>query len=291
MISIIICSRVKIINPNLLDNLKETIGCNHELIIIDNSENKLSIFEAYNIGIKRSKGNLLCFLHDDILIHTKGWGDIVNQIFIENDNIGLLGVAGTKYKSKMPSGWWNCPNKYKNINIIQHLNNKKEKWYYGFEDSNLSTVVAIDGVFMVLRRKNELNFNKKIKGYHNYDLNISLENYIKGYKTVVTNQILLEHFSNGTINESWYNSTYLIHEMYNKILPISVGNSLVESDLELKNGFHFLKYYIQFKFKTGFFKLWLYLFLIKPLTINHIKIFKLLIKRIVTLDFLKSQHE
>jgi hypothetical protein len=34
---------------------KLTIGCEYELIIIDNSENKYSIYEAYNLGIERYK--------------------------------------------------------------------------------------------------------------------------------------------------------------------------------------------------------------------------------------------
>jgi glycosyltransferase involved in cell wall biosynthesis len=286
MISIIICSRTQIISADLYKNIKNSIGFNYELIIVDNSENRYSIFEAYNIGIKKSKGDFLCFLHDDIYIHTKEWGRIVSEIFTENDSIGLLGVGGSKYKTKMPSGWWNCPNNYKDINILQHLNGKIEKWYYGFENTNLSTVVAIDGVFMVLRKKNQLIFNEEIKGYHNYDLNISLENYIKGHKTVVTNQILIEHFSNGVINESWFNSTYKIHQIYDEILPLGIDGYELKNNLELKNGFHFLKYFMQFKFQLAFFKLWLSLFLIKPFATNHITILRLLIKRIVRYNFI-----
>lgn len=286
MISIIICSRTSNVAKELLFNIKSTIGFNYELIIVDNSENRYSISEAYNIGIRKSKGDFLCFLHDDIYIHTKGWGRIVSEIFTENDSIGLLGVAGSKYKTKMPSGWWNCQNNYKDINILQHLNGKTEKWYYGFENTNLSTVIAIDGVFMILRKENELFFNEQIKGYHNYDLNISLENFIKGYKTVVTNQILIEHFSNGIINESWFNSTYKIHEIYKNILPVSIGDNSLKSDLEFKNGFHFLKYFMQFKFQIAFFKLWFQLFLIRPFATNHITIFKTLIKRIVKNDYI-----
>lgn len=73
MISVIICSRAKIIKTNLFENIKNTIGCNYELIVIDNSENKFSIFQAYNLGIEKSLGDYLCFLHDDVFIHTDGW--------------------------------------------------------------------------------------------------------------------------------------------------------------------------------------------------------------------------
>ena len=126
MISIIICSRTKTITPVLLENIKNTVGANYELIVIDNSENNYSIFEAYNLGIKKSKSELLCFIHDDVLLHTNNWGTILIDIFNNNKNLGLLGVAGAKVKTKMPSPWWNCHYSQQVIKIIQH--NGKENF-------------------------------------------------------------------------------------------------------------------------------------------------------------------
>ena len=48
MISIIICSRKKDICNDFKINIKTTTGSSHELIVIDNSENRYSIFEVYN---------------------------------------------------------------------------------------------------------------------------------------------------------------------------------------------------------------------------------------------------
>ena len=93
MISLIICSRSGNINSQLEDNLGETVGCDYELILIDNSENKYSIFQAYNLGIQRSTGEIICFVHDDIHMHTKNWGTILKNIFIENPKSGLIGIS------------------------------------------------------------------------------------------------------------------------------------------------------------------------------------------------------
>src|SRR5680860_730628 len=152
-ISIIICSREKQISKNLTENIKNSIGCDYELIVIDNSENKYSIFEAYNLGIEKSMGEYLCFIHDDIFIHTNGWGSVLQCIFNENKEVGLIGVAGSKIKTKMPSVWWLCPKKDKIVNIIQHLpNGDIEKWELGFDDCSNTEVVVIDGVFMAMRK-------------------------------------------------------------------------------------------------------------------------------------------
>ena len=65
-----------------------------------------------------SKGEYLCFMHDDIFIHTKNWGLELLKTFESDNEIGLIGVAGSKIKTKMPSGWWNCDSNLKVINII-----------------------------------------------------------------------------------------------------------------------------------------------------------------------------
>ena len=84
MISIIICSRLNILPIDFLNNIKDTIGIEYELIHIDNSEKKYTIFEAYNLGFSMSKFPNLCFMHDDLVFHTQNWGQIVNEYFLNN---------------------------------------------------------------------------------------------------------------------------------------------------------------------------------------------------------------
>ena len=116
MISIIICSRTVKLPQSLIDNIESTIGCAYEWVVIDNSENRYSIFEAYNLGVKKSKGDYWCFVHDDVLFHSQNWGKTIEEIFNSNNKIGLLGIAGAKVKTKMPSAWWDCDGK----NIRMH---------------------------------------------------------------------------------------------------------------------------------------------------------------------------
>lgn len=230
MISIIICSRNQFISNNLWENINSTVGCDCELIIIDNSEGQYSIFQAYNIGIKKSIGDYLCFMHDDIFFHSHDWGVIINRLFKEYPDYGLIGVAGANMKTKIPTGWWDCESKYKSVNIIQKLlNGNTEKQYLGFENTKFNEVVVIDGVFMVLRKNTNIFFNEELKGFHNYDLNISLETFKKGYKVGVTNEILIEHFSKGTLNKDWLKSTINIHKKYKNLLPITIANNDVVS--------------------------------------------------------------
>ena len=277
MISIVICSRKPTIDSMLSENISSSIGCVHEFVIIDNSENQYSIFQAYNLGIKKSVFDYVVFLHDDILIHTNDWGIVIQNIFI--NNIGLIGIAGSKVKSKMPSAWWDCPTEFMQINIIQHIKpDKKEIWNYGFKNnSNLENVVAIDGVFMAMNKNKQLFFDENLSGFHNYDLNISFECLSNGFEVVVTNQILIEHFSKGNIDNSWYKTTFELHKKYKNILPLKTDD-IIDLDflkiLELKNGKKFVDNLLKLKFKRKAIVLWFNIFLIKPYHRYHLSFLK-----------------
>lgn len=281
MISIIICSRKTTISQELSINIAETIGSAYELIVIDNSENEYSIFEAYNLGVERSTGTYICFIHDDVLFHTEGWGNVIASIFQLDEKIGLIGVAGAKVKTKMPSAWWDCPEKDRVLHILQHLNSGKiEKWEVGWNNNILEEVVAIDGVFMAMRRVKDIQFSNSLRGFHNYDLNLSFEYLKKDYKIIVTKQILVEHFSLGTIDSLWYHSTVKLHDLYKGQLPLNVNgkNSFDTRNLEFKNGSKFLIDSIGNLGKITVLRYWFQLIVLKPYSKFHFKFLKKMIR-------------
>ncbi|MDP3945574.1 MAG: glycosyltransferase [Lutibacter sp.] len=280
MISIIICSREKQIKSDLSENLKNTVGCDYELIVIDNSENNYSIFEAYNLGIEISKGEYLCFIHDDILFHTIGWGNIVNRLFNENKEYGLIGVAGATVKSKTPTGWWDCEEKYKLINIIQHFPFKENQLQQiGFENFSLKEAVVVDGVFLALSHDTKVRFDQNSNGFHGYDLNIAFEMNLKGYKIGVTNEILLEHFSIGNPNLEWLISSNKIHKIYKKILPLTL-NPKIKKSIEEHSLNAIINYCLKFGKKEEALKYWLKLFLVNPFSKTHLILINRIIKKI-----------
>lgn len=280
MLSIIICSRTKTINGPFFENIKSTIGCEYELIVIDNSENQYSIFEAYNLGIKKCIGDYLCLLHDDIHFVTIGWGALVNQILNDNKKIGLIGVAGAKVKTKMPSAWWDNYEDQNVIHIIQHHKGKEKEIYdYGFENEQDVNVVVIDGVFMAMRKDNRILFHTKMKGFHTYDLNISFEYKKYGYDIIVTNKILLEHFSSGVINENWIHASYKIHNLYRKQLPLFVLGNIVTENHEIINAQRFINKSLNFGFKKIAISVWFELFLLNPISKYNYRFWKIILKK------------
>lgn len=283
MISIIICSRTAQIDATLFNNIKETIGVDYELIVVDNSGNRYSIFEAYNIGIAKSKGMYLCFIHDDIFIDTLYWGKIIEEIFSSNSQVGLLGIAGGKIKMKMPSAWWDGGEVV--LKLVQHYKNKpKELWDQGFEKDDIVEVSAIDGVFMVMKNDGKKIFDERLKGFHCYDLYLSLKHHILGKKVIVSNKILIEHFSEGNLDKSWFVSSSLFHKYYKNYLPIvSNENSKIENlkNKEVNLCASFIAKLIEYKLYTDAFYWWFEVFKLKPVAKYHYRFWKGIIKTMI----------
>jgi hypothetical protein len=89
-------------------------------------------------------------------------------------------------------------------------------------------------------------------------LNISLEHKKNNYKIIVTNEILIEHFSLGNLNENWLISTLKAHKIYTKYLPISIGfqDSEIIKSLEIKNAKRVIKQILSFGLNRKTIDLW-----------------------------------
>lgn len=231
MISIIICSRNSDISVELKQNIAETIGCDYELVVIDNSCNQYSIFQAYNKGVNRSRGDVLCFLHDDILFKSVDWGKLICNLFAENEDFGEIGVLGGHLLSKtesyylLPSG-----------NILQLQKNGKVEMEWRndhFDERGLDEVAALDGLFFAIPQKsfNEDNgiwFDETMGGFHMYDMDISMQVRKAGKKCMVTKKILVQHNSKiaGVLEGSVFkNSLHEFYKKWNHDFPIIVGIS------------------------------------------------------------------
>ncbi|HZG24368.1 MAG TPA: glycosyltransferase [Chitinophagaceae bacterium] len=226
MISIIVCSVDDKMFGSFEQNITHTIGVEHEIIRINNSNNSFSICGAYNEGARRAKYEFLCFVHEDVIMQTPRWGKILCEIFRENRELGLLGVAGTMYKSYAPWGWSLIPGESV-INIIQghkYSNSPAYQVYKNPANKTLSEVVCIDGVLMFTRKSivEEIQFDEEtLHGFHGYDIDFSLSVFRK-YKVAVTFDILMTHLSEGKNDHAWVSETLKLHKKWKRELPATI---------------------------------------------------------------------
>jgi hypothetical protein len=225
MFSIIICS----INPNFLsqitENIEKTIGVEYEIISYDNTLSNWGICKTYNHCAKKAKFEYLVFCHEDILFHTQNWGQELIKLFQIN-KVGLVGVSGATYKSQYPTSWAAVPKQYYRTNAIQWpKNGKKFNSKCNPDVADYSAVRIIDGLFMATTKSIfvENQFDEThLTGFHLYDLDYSLK-IGKNYNILVSHHILVEHFSNGTLDKKWFKESILWHQIHKNLLPAFVG--------------------------------------------------------------------
>ena len=239
MISIVVCST----NPDLLETLKlnieQTVGTKYELIVHDNRENKIGLCAVYNALAQTAQFDLLCFVHEDIIMHTHGWGEKLIELLL-NPEIGLVGISGAVYKSNYPGTWSTCDRSLYRTNAIQHFVNLEQPVISKINPGNSSSslVAVIDGVFMATRKDvfNQIGFDEDLlKGFHGYDSDFSLS-VGQHYKVVVSNEILLEHLSQGNLSAEWLASSLLVHEKWKHMLPVKVEE--IAEDLKKKSDYN-----------------------------------------------------
>jgi len=238
MISIIICNRNKFYLEQIQKNIYETIGVEFELIIIDNQKNDYNIFQAYNIGVEKSKGEILCFAHEDIIFHTMNWGEKVVKHFTD-EKTGMIGISGGNAFPNCPAPWWNSTLLNDHLgHIIQHwkegfgpkndpfkkpiegLKNVTYDYHNPFSEVRTKAVI-LDGVWMCAPKHvfEKCKFDEEtFKDFHCYDTDICFQ-IGQFYSIYVVFDILIEHFSMGKISKSWAQAAEILVDKWIPDLP------------------------------------------------------------------------
>lgn len=233
MISIIICSISKSFALQVQQNIADTIGVEWEPVIIDNTIVPKSITQVYNEGAAKARYDILCFVHEDILFQTAGWGKKIVAAFEADQTLGLIGVAGCKYKSKSPAGWFtgipsfDCGN-------IKHFNRDgvTETLYFNPEPGSLQQqVVVMDGVFLCSPRRvwQQVRFDEALlKGFHLYDIDYSVRLTAAGFTAMVTFEIDMLHITKGNhFDNRWLDYTLRWHRHCSNLLPAMLNANQV----------------------------------------------------------------
>ncbi|MBO5181680.1 MAG: hypothetical protein J6B92_07310 [Paraprevotella sp.] len=230
MISIIVCSRLQKIPNCLKQNIEDTIGdVSYEIIWIHNKNNQYSIYEAYDLATHKAHFDYLCFMHEDILFHTKDWGIKILDLMQDAEN-GLLGVIGGHHLGLTAHCW-----AYSQIvrgQILQGTTTRRGRYKTNhiklFNQMKLGNeVVTVDGLWMCIKKS--LFDNQQIKWdsewykttrFHFYDMDICMQVNMAGYKVRVVDDLLIEHTSAGYYDEDFIEASRLFHKKWDDYLPI-----------------------------------------------------------------------
>jgi hypothetical protein len=234
MISILICS----VNPNYLqqvsENIRQTIGLDYELLVMDNRKENLPICQVYNQLASRAAHPYLLFLHEDVAFQTISWGPFLLAQFTNDTSVGVIGIAGSIYKSVVPSGWFTGLKKMDYFNILHDNKGVVKKIRDEHDDRIIAAEVKVlDGVFLACRKSlwQEIRFNEQLlHGFHFYDIDFSLRASFK-YKNIVLRNLNMIHYTvGGDFGEPWVQAAFLFHHHYHHLLAGNDDSSSSHND-------------------------------------------------------------
>src|SRR5688572_29236599 len=225
MISVVICSINKNLAEQVKSNIDKTIGVPWQAVIIDNTNPSRGLTEVYNHGVTKSKFPVICFVHEDVTFMTVDWGKMVIDFFHNDPGLGMIGVAGSAYKNNTLSGWMTSIPEFDRCNVLHvDKNGNTSRIYFDQPPERLlKEVVTLDGIFLCIRKSviESIPFDQELlKGFHLYDLDISLR-VSRKYKIVVCFGIdIIHHTEGGDFGNKWIDATIMWHKKYSDQLPV-----------------------------------------------------------------------
>lgn len=218
-ITIVVCSQFdEFEKKDYISHVKETCGVECNFIFIGN--NKSSLSEIYKNMVDESLTDIIIFMHDDLHFFTKNWGNKIIDIFKNNSEYSIIGLAGSAdFDEKC--AWWQNKELYGQVAHKQNGN----VWITEFSDKfeGLNEVCVIDGIFMAIdKTKIKHNFDTTFTGFHHYDTSFCLSNFLDGCKLGVTTEINVLHDSVGFMPDEWYDNRCMLFEKLIDKFPIKV---------------------------------------------------------------------
>lgn len=202
---------------------------NHTMVLVDNLTN-IGVLKTFQQGLEVSSGDIICFIHSDVLIHESGWNERVEFAFAADPGLGLAGLIGAR--GCFPDGgregtmsnmsgevWGGC----ECHDVVAR--------HHGELMMGTAPAATLDGVGMFFRRtaleevaKKTNIFAEDRPPHHWYDRNICMNFLEQGWRIKVLG-IKFDHWSGATANQSPEYHDYAKEWCEKRNIPLEDGNS------------------------------------------------------------------
>lgn len=238
-LSIVICTNKKSEQyEETVQTLYDRAGCPVHVFICNNSNN-VALTQVYQqmLDKKEINKNIILYMHDDVDILTVNFGRKILDLFKNNIEYGIIGVAGSKQFDENAS-WWSYDKKYGQV--VHHKDTDGRSWLSAFSndlEGKIENVLMVDGLFFAIDpTKIKSGFNVRLPEFDFYDATFCIDNAIQGVKIGVTTDIRVCHHSLGNMRENWYkNREILNHLLYGKYYPMDIDEGIKEKNDDVES--------------------------------------------------------
>lgn len=184
-----------------LQNIAEEV----EIVGIDNRENIFSSSaKALNFGADKAIGEVLVFMHQDVILEDPDSLRYIYDYLIARDNLTFVGIAGAQKEPHL---------------VCSAITETRERIVRYAKTINEPTKVeTLDECLLAITSKDFQNnrFDEKTcDNWHFYGVDLSLSISLKG-GDIVCLPINAVHLSKGSLNKGYYKSLKKVIKKYNK---------------------------------------------------------------------------
>jgi glycosyl transferase family 2 len=224
MISVVICSITPAKFEHVTRNYSRLLAdVPHEIVGIHDAR---SLSEGYNRGLRKARGDVLVFSHDDIEIHAPDFAaKLVNRL----SEFDLIGVAGT---DRVCGGTWldaGWPHVFGQVGM--RMSDGILAGTYVLRGASAAPMQGFDGLFFACRRPvlDAVAFDEAtFDAWHLYDLDFTYSAFRAGFRLAVVNDLLIVHYSGGSFREQWLGYARKFMAKHGIAAPENYGYRFVE---------------------------------------------------------------
>ena len=184
-------------------------------------------------------------MHDDVRFCTKDWGSIIQNLFEADEKLGLIGFAGAHFLPDVPTYWDESP--FISEHDLTTRKGRTEECFSleHFGEKPITEVSVIDGMCFFIRKSlfDHIVFDEATyKGFHLYDMDISMQVREVGYKVCVCKDVLVEHFYEYSPTKAGFElfcvNLQKFYDKWSSHFPLVVGlEGMTEGVIQQLNGY------------------------------------------------------
>lgn len=162
--------------------------------------------QAYNIGTKRATGDILVYVHQDIIIRDTKFQEILDQIFVPWNNIWFAWPVGNTHLTN--KAWWDIDSHLWAWQIMQ--------WENKFEQFVYQNCIAWNLDWCMLCTDKRFIFPEQLPWIHFLDAWMCRDAINKWYNNYCF-QSYIQHLSQWTIDDSYCSNMNIYQKHFNLI--------------------------------------------------------------------------
>ena len=173
------------------------------------NEKNIGVYPTFKQGFEVSTGDVVAFLHSDVVVWEPDWEMRVLNTFNLNPQIGLVGFVGSDEIDQLGGrGGGTMSNFQGKMLVNTSLGTTPDNWHgspaeaHGKRMLGYQRGAVVDGCVMAIRRDawNKIGYRENFPPHHFYDRLISTQMLEVGYHVGVFG-VAFDHISGQTVNQ------------------------------------------------------------------------------------------